>query len=29
MAAIAGFLVVHVIMSVLVPASLRAMITGR
>jgi thiosulfate reductase cytochrome b subunit len=29
MAAIAGFLVVHVIMSVLVPRSLRAMITGR
>jgi thiosulfate reductase cytochrome b subunit len=29
MAAITGFLVVHVIMSVLVPRSLRAMITGR
>jgi thiosulfate reductase cytochrome b subunit len=29
MAAIVGFLVVHVIMSVIVPSSLRAMITGR
>jgi thiosulfate reductase cytochrome b subunit len=29
MAAIVGFLVVHVIMSLLVPKSLRAMITGR
>jgi thiosulfate reductase cytochrome b subunit len=29
MAAIVGFLVVHVIMSVVVPTSLRAMITGR
>jgi thiosulfate reductase cytochrome b subunit len=29
MAAIAGFLVVHVIMALLVPRSLRAMITGR
>jgi thiosulfate reductase cytochrome b subunit len=29
MAAIVGFLVVHVIMSVVVPSSLRAMITGR
>lgn len=29
MAAIVGFLVVHVIMAVLVPKSLRAMITGR
>ena len=29
MAAIVGFLVVHVIMSVIVPTSLRAMITGR
>ena len=29
MAAIGGFLVVHVIMSVVVPTSLRAMITGR
>ena len=29
MAAIVGFLVIHVIMSVVVPTSLRAMITGR
>ena len=29
MAAIVGFLVVHVVMAVLVPKSLRAMITGR
>ena len=29
MAAIVGFLVVHVIMALLVPKSLRAMITGR
>src|SRR5262249_48154213 len=29
MAAIVGFLVVHVVMSLLVPKSLRAMITGR
>jgi thiosulfate reductase cytochrome b subunit len=29
MAAIAGFLVVHVIMALLVPKSLRAMVTGR
>jgi thiosulfate reductase cytochrome b subunit len=29
MAAIAGFLVVHVVMALLVPRSLRAMITGR
>ena len=29
MAAIVGFLVVHVIMSLIVPSSLRAMITGR
>jgi thiosulfate reductase cytochrome b subunit len=29
MAAIVGFLVIHVIMSVVVPSSLRAMITGR
>jgi len=29
MAAIVGFLVVHVIMSVVVPSSLRAMVTGR
>lgn len=29
MAAIAGFLVIHVVMALLVPASLRAMITGR
>jgi thiosulfate reductase cytochrome b subunit len=29
MAAIVGFLVVHVVMAVLVPRSLRAMVTGR
>jgi thiosulfate reductase cytochrome b subunit len=29
MAAIVGFLVVHVVMAVLVPKSLRAMVTGR
>ena len=29
MAAIVGFLIVHVVMAVLVPRSLRAMITGR
>jgi thiosulfate reductase cytochrome b subunit len=29
MAAIVGFLVVHVVMAVLVPKSLRAMIIGR
>jgi thiosulfate reductase cytochrome b subunit len=29
MAAIVGFLVVHVVMALLVPKSLRAMITGR
>ena len=29
MAAIVGFLVVHVVMAFLVPKSLRAMITGR
>ena len=29
MAAIVGFLVVHVIMALLVPKTLRAMITGR
>jgi thiosulfate reductase cytochrome b subunit len=29
MAAIVGFLVVHVVMAVLVPKALRAMITGR
>jgi thiosulfate reductase cytochrome b subunit len=29
MAAIVGFLVVHVVLAVVVPKSLRAMITGR
>jgi thiosulfate reductase cytochrome b subunit len=29
MAAIVGFLVVHVVMALLVPRSLRAMVTGR
>jgi hypothetical protein len=29
MAAIVGFLLVHVLMAVIVPRSLRAMITGR
>jgi thiosulfate reductase cytochrome b subunit len=29
MAAIVGFVVVHVVMALLVPKSLRAMITGR
>jgi len=29
MAAIVGFLVVHVVMALLVPKSLRAMVTGR
>jgi thiosulfate reductase cytochrome b subunit len=29
MAAIVGFLVVHVVLAVLVPKSLRAMVTGR
>jgi thiosulfate reductase cytochrome b subunit len=29
MATIVGFLVIHVIMSVVIPTSLRAMITGR
>jgi thiosulfate reductase cytochrome b subunit len=29
MAAIVGFLVVHVLLAVLVPKSLRAMLTGR
>jgi thiosulfate reductase cytochrome b subunit len=29
MATIVGFLIVHVIMALLVPKSLRAMITGR
>jgi thiosulfate reductase cytochrome b subunit len=29
MAAIVGFLVVHIVMAVLVPRSLRAMVTGR
>jgi thiosulfate reductase cytochrome b subunit len=29
MAAIVGFLLVHIIMALLVPRSLRAMITGR
>jgi thiosulfate reductase cytochrome b subunit len=29
MAAIVGFLVVHVVMAVLVPKSLRAMVRGR
>ena len=29
MAAIVGFLVIHVVMALLVPKSLRAMITGR
>jgi len=29
MAAIVGFILVHVIMALLVPKSLRAMITGR
>jgi thiosulfate reductase cytochrome b subunit len=29
MAAIVGFLVLHVVMALLVPRSLRAMITGR
>jgi thiosulfate reductase cytochrome b subunit len=29
MSAIVGFLVVHVVMALLVPKSLRAMVTGR
>ena len=29
MAAIVGFLVVHVLLAILVPRSLRAMVTGR